>query len=116
MGINFAAANMEGYNNPEVYILRVSLNAESGEVVSAPRVSDINNIIKSGFIPVICLTGGGNTFVISLTSISTDGDYIFSSTYVATDGSFTPILTTLVFSQNSDNPTLISKPLQEAGA
>ena len=115
MAINFAAANMEGYNNPEVYMLRVSLNAESGEILYAPSASAINNIVKSGFMPVLYFTGGGNAWVIPLTSISADGDYIFSSTYTATDGSYTPILTTLVFSQNSDNPTLVSKPLQEAG-
>ena len=114
MAINFAAANMEGYNNPEVYMLRVSLNAESGELLYAPGVSSINNIVKSGFMPVVCLTGGGNTFVLPLASVSADGDYIFSSTYVATDGSFTPFLTTVVFSQNSANATLVSKPLQEA--
>lgn len=116
MAINFEAGNMAGYNNPEVYVLRVSLDAASGGFLYTPAVSAINNIVKSGFMPVVCLTGGGNTFVMPLTSISGDGDYIFSSTYIATDGSSTPILTTLVFSQNSDNPTLVSKPLQEASA
>ena len=116
MAINFAAANMEGYNNPEVYMLRVSLNADTGEILYAPSASAINNIVKSGFMPAVCLTGGGNTFILPLASISADGDYVFSSVYVATDGSFTPLLSTMVFSQNSDTPTLVSKPLQEASA
>ena len=84
MAINFAAANMDGYNNPEVYMLRVSLNAESGEFLRAPSVSDINNIVKSGFMPVVCLTGGGNTFVIPLASISADGDYVLAAFMVQT--------------------------------
>ena len=115
MSINFEAANMAGYNNPEVYMLRATVNADTG-VISAPSVPAINNIVKSGFMPIICLTGGGNTFVLPLVSISADGDCVFSSIYLATDGSYTPIVSTLVFSQNSDTPTLVSKPLQEAGA
>lgn len=116
MAINFEAANMAGYNNPEVYMLRVSSNAETGEIVYAPRVSVINNIVKSGVMPVVCLTGGGYTFILPLSSISADGDYVFGSVYVSNDGSFTPIVSTLVFSQKSDTPTLVSKPLQEASA
>ena len=115
MAINFEAANMAGYNNPEVYMLRVTVNADTGGI-SAPAVSTINNIVKSGFLPVICLTSGGTTVVLPLVSISADGDCIFSSVYLTTDGSFTPIVSTLIFSQNSDTPNLVSKPLQEAGA
>ena len=116
MAINFEAANMAGYNNPEVYMLRASSNAETGEILYAPRVSEINNIVKSGFMPVVCLAGGGYTFVLPLACISADGDYIFSNIYLSNDGSFTPIVSTLLFSQNSDTPALVSKPLQEASA
>lgn len=115
MAINFEAANMAGYNNPEVYMVQVTVDADTGGI-SAPSVSAINNIVKSGFLPVICLTSAGTAVVLPLVSISADGDCIFSSVYTANDGSFTPIVSTLVFSQNSDTPTLVSKPLQEAGA
>ena len=116
MAINFEAANMAGYNNPEVHMLRVSTSAETGEILYAPRVSDINNIVKSGVVPAVCLTGGGYTFVLPLACISADGDYVFSNIYLSNDGSFTPTVSTLVFSQNSDTPTLVSKTLQEASA
>ena len=49
MSINFEAANMAGYNNPEIQIINVG--------TSEIRIThgDIARLISSGVIPILCM-------------------------------------------------------------
>ena len=112
MSINFEAANMVGYNNPDVCILRAAFDATGSEVLSAPSFATINNLVKSGFMPVVYVTvAGGDSVVMPLATTSAAGDYLFSCVYI-TGGTSTPIVATLLFSQNSDNPAFLYKRLK----
>ena len=54
MAINFAAANMAGYNNPNIEVFEAVTN-EALEIVSAPKKSEIYNSLRRGCIPFILL-------------------------------------------------------------
>lgn len=107
MSINFEAANMAGYNNPDVCILRAAIDAKGSEVLSAPSFATINNLVKSGFMPVVYVTiAGGDSIVMPLAATSAAGDYIFSCVYI-TGSTSDLLMAALLFSQNSDNPAII---------
>ena len=67
MAINFAAANMAGYNNPEVKIISMVLGS-GGVPISTPSYDDISNICKSGELPVLYLSDHNhiNTYILPL--------------------------------------------------
>lgn len=55
MAINFEAANMAGYNNPQIEVFEANCN-ENGEIVAAPTKSNILGCLKRGSIPFIRVT------------------------------------------------------------
>ena len=55
MAINFAAANMAGYNNPQIEVFAAHAN-KNLEIESAPTKSDILQCLNRGCIPFIQLT------------------------------------------------------------
>ena len=60
MAINFAAANMAGYNNPTIEVFEAVL-AEDGETLSQyPRKSVILNCLNRGSVPFILITFGNS--------------------------------------------------------
>ena len=86
MAINFAAANMAGYNNPKIKIVPVTI--EAGEVINPPRYTELSNICKSGEYPVIHATDNdrGLYYILPISSYltnSTDGidNLTFCATY-----------------------------------
>ena len=63
MTINFAAANMAGYNNPQIEVFRAVLN-NSDELVQYPSKTDILNCINRGALPFILLfMTNGDAFI-----------------------------------------------------
>ena len=76
MGINFAAANMAGYNNPQIEVFALTLN-DSGEIVEAPNQSVLSDCINRGSVPFTQTITTDRNFV-----------YILPITYIAqqTDG------------------------------
>lgn len=94
MSINFAAANMAGYNNPEVYMLRVTVNFATGNVLETPSFTTISNILKSGFLPVLYVNFEdiGNSLIVPFTSINSNGDYEFSCALSTTVVTPSPVL------------------------
>ena len=54
MAINFAAANMAGYNNPQIEVFEATVNANL-EFMAAPKKSEIVNSLARGCIPFIRL-------------------------------------------------------------
>ena len=55
MAINFAAANMAGYNNPKIEVFEAILSASGAGLDRYPAKSVILNCISRGSIPVIIL-------------------------------------------------------------
>ena len=80
MAINFAAANMEGYNNPEVKIIPVTIKADA--VINPPSYTELSNICKSGVYPVIHATDNdrGCSYILPISSY-TDDNITFCATY-----------------------------------
>ena len=114
MAINFEAANMAGYNNPQVQVFPVTVNVGGPEiaVVGAPSYSTITNIIKSGYIPVLfaALTTGDRA-VLPLTAINNEGHYIFSATGPTSTGSNSEQLISIMFGENVEQPIFRIKPI-----
>lgn len=56
MAINFAAANMAGYNNPKIEVFKAVLSGSSSSLTQYPDKSIILNCLSRGSIPVIILS------------------------------------------------------------
>ena len=54
MDINFAAANMTGYNNPEIAVLTLAIDGTSTPI-SYPSFNDILTLLRSGQVPLLLL-------------------------------------------------------------
>lgn len=114
MSINFEAANMAGYNNPEMYIFPVTVTAGGAgiEVVGAPSYSTLTNIIKSGYIPVLFASlPTGDRAVLPLTAITNEEQYIFS---IATATSTTPNseqLISIIFGAAFEHPIFLTSEI-----
>lgn len=108
MAINFEAANMAGYNNPEVQVLRVTINSTGTKVLTAPNFATISNISKSGLLPVLYVTNdSGNSIIVPITSISAEGDYIFSRVFQATPPTSSFSVITIIYLKGSNNIPII---------
>lgn len=60
MGINFAAANMAGYNNPEIEI--VPLMLDSGDApTNPPTYETVDKILQRGVVPFLTITTPAGT-------------------------------------------------------
>lgn len=55
MSINFAAANMAGYNNPQIEVFKAVLAETGASLAQYPDKSIILNCLSRGSIPVILL-------------------------------------------------------------
>ena len=55
MAINFAAANMAGWNHPQIEVFMLTLNAD-GEIVGAPSQSVLSDCINRGSVPFLRIT------------------------------------------------------------
>lgn len=102
MTINFAAANMAGYNNPQIEVFRAVLN-NVDELVQYPSKTDILNCINRGALPFILLfMTNGNAFIqLPLTIIAEDAgsvSILFRSTS-KTEGEYT-----VLYPQTPDTP------------
>lgn len=70
MAINFEAANMAGYNNPQIEVFRLTFN-DNLELVGAPKNSVLSDCINRGSVPFLLLT-----------STDRDSMYILPITYI----------------------------------
>lgn len=66
MAINFAAANMAGYNNPEVQIINVGTN--DIELTH----SYLARLVASGVIPILCIGAPDTPQILYLSLITND--------------------------------------------
>ena len=106
MSINFEAAHMAGYNNPRVYMLRVSINATGTKVLEAPSYATIGNIVKSGFLPVLYVTRPtGDAVIAPLTATDNMGDYFFNSIFPLSLPT-APAILSLTYLSGAENPAV----------
>lgn len=78
MAINFAAANMAGYNNPQIEVFEV-VYGETG-VEQFPRKSVILDCINRGAVPFILITFGSSyepVYLLPLSYIESDMNQIY---------------------------------------
>ena len=102
MAINFAAANMAGYNNPQIEVFKAVLNSDD-KLVQYPSKTDILNCINRGALPFIVLfmTNGDAFIPLPLHSMIEAGDsavILFSSTS-KTEGEYR-----ILYPQTPDTP------------
>ena len=62
MSINFAAANMAGYNNPEIEVFPLTVN-DNLEIVETPNQSVLSDCINRGSVPFLRITTSDYTSV-----------------------------------------------------
>ena len=80
MAINFAAANMAGYNNPTIKIISVTIEADA--VINSPSYTKLSNICKSGEYPIIHVTDNNRErcYILPISSYTND-NITFCATY-----------------------------------
>lgn len=83
MAINFAAANMAGYNNPQIEVFKATIELATNKFIDAPSKTEIIRCLSRGSIPAIlsAATDGSDTLLYWITGLSTDveGDTIIFS-------------------------------------
>ena len=108
MAINFAAANMAGYSNPEVKIIPMTAGL-GDEVVNPPSYADISNICKHGKVPAIhiALPGSNTAYILQLGYYDPD---MFSFCGLVHNGALsegsTPMVCTVIFRADGTAPAL----------
>ena len=115
MSINFEAANMAGYNNPQTQVFPVTVQSAGSQgiiVVGAPSYSTFTNIIKSGYLPTLFATlPTGDRAVLPLTAINNEGVYIFSAAMKTTTAANTEKLISILYGESFDAPKFEAKDL-----
>ena len=116
MAINFAAANMAGYNNPEVKVIPILAEAKGGlTLINPPSYADISNICRSGAYPVlhIHITNANLTmaYIIPLSHYKYDGSKgMFSFCTILHDGDFKeggrPMALAVIFREGEAAPVI----------
>ena len=71
MAINFAAANMAGYNNPKIEVFEAVPDDNGTSLVQYPAKSVILNCLSRGSIPVIVLRLGSAGYLLPLSDWDT---------------------------------------------
>ena len=100
MAINFAAANMAGYNNPQNEVFEVVLG--EGGVEQYPRKSVISDCINRGAIPFILITSGSSytpSYLLPLSFIDIDNNAFY---FCGVNNSDTTVLEVISICYNSD--------------
>ena len=100
MAINFEAANMAGYNNPKIEVLKAIINYETNVITEAPSKTEIIRCLNRGSIPAImCATPDGsevNLLWVYVWTTGSEGDTImFGSTAL-----------TIMYMPDSDSPMI----------
>ena len=114
MAINFEAANMAGYNNPQVQVFPVTVQIGSKGliVVGAPSYSTFTNIIKSGYMPTLFATlPTGDRAVLPLTGINNEGVYIFSAAMKTSTAANSEKLISILYGEPYDGPKFETKDI-----
>ena len=116
MGINFAAANMAGYNNPNIEVFVITLGSDMN-IATAPSKSELINCTQRGSIPFLYIEAADQltSWLLPLRAIiaQASGKYELSFCSVFPDalGSYSAI--SIYYPEADDTPpTLGYKELQ----
>ena len=106
MAINFAAANMAGYNNPNIEVLPLVTDG-GNTIIDYPDYGKILKILRSGRVPILHITSTGREYgqLLQLNTYSTPNQMIsFIHSYLVS--SDTGLLTQVDF--RPDKPPVIN--------
>ena len=76
MAINFAAANMAGYNNPQIEIVTLKLGPDGKPAGTIPTYETIHDIFRRGAIPFLAFTDSSRSMYMLLAPIQYTGEMI----------------------------------------
>ena len=100
MAINFEAANMAGYNNPEIEVFKAVVNPDNDTIISAPSKTKIKGCLNRGSIPLMLLSypDGSAVYVLCITIVMSgaEGETIYFS-----NGTMV-----FLYSPDSEQPTM----------
>ena len=100
MAINFAAANMAGYNNPKIEVFKAIMDLGTNTISDAPSKTEIIRCLQRGSIPSIMSTtpDGSESNLLWLytwaTTVEGDSIYFSNRAYI------------IAYIPNSDIPVL----------
>ena len=105
MAINFEAANMAGYNNPQIEVFKAVPNNDGTGFNSYPDASIILNCLSRGSFPVIMLSVGTAGYLLPFSDWDTNeiGTTMIFSTLAGTSSS-TKIQ--IIYPDNGGTPTI----------
>ena len=100
MAINFEAANMAGYNNPQIEVFKAIIDYTTNAINEAPSKTEIIRCLHRGSIPAImCATPDGS-----------EGNLLWAYTWTTTNEGdtimFGSIALTILYDANSDSPVV----------
>lgn len=115
MAINFAAANMAGYNNPQIEVFEVIYPPEGSTLIDFPRKSVILDCIKRGTVPVLMATNTDRTeiYILYLSTLaSTAEKYLIAFSSCSKPSSADPpIIVTVYYELDSETPAITFEPV-----
>ena len=115
MSINFAAANMAGYNNPAIEIVTLVMD-KKGNFINPPTYEIISKILGRGAIPFLAITNAPRSVcsVLPLSYYDTEHGFIqFSQCTQSTPADQdTMLFLSARFRSGSDTPTLKQIPFK----
>ena len=97
MAINFEAANMAGYNNPQIEVFKATVNTETYKITDAPSKTNVIRCLNRGSIPLILLSDpdGIAIYALWIQIVKSDGTLYFDNGSMA-----------LTYSPDSEQPTV----------
>ena len=102
MAINFEAANMAGYNNPQIEVFKAVIDLGTNAISSAPSKTEIIRCLNRGSIPAIMSTSPdgseGNLLWVLTWVTAPDGDTIM----------FGNVSLMIAYAHDSDSPLVVT--------
>ena len=114
MDINFAAANMAGYNNPEIEIVTLIVDNESGAFPNPPTYEIISKILRRGAIPFLAITDAPRAMYYALPISYYSGGLITFSCITqssTTQGNMRAEFISVKFTPDADSPIFTRMPV-----
>ena len=116
MAINFEAANMAGYNNPQIEVFVITLGSDEN-IATAPSKSELLNCNRRGSLPFLYLIDSSQTgsWLLPLSNVTKQpsGNYEFSFGAVFSDSTGAHTAVSIFYPASGDTPTLGVQALQK---
>ena len=115
MAINFEAANMAGYNNPEIEIVTL-LTGTEGNFTNPPTYEIISKILRRGAIPFLAMTDSQRAMYYTLPlSYYSSGLITFSciTQSSTSQGNMIAEFISVKFTPDADSPIFTRMPVSK---